>query len=146
MKSPSSPARKLYGIFTPRERTNALLIFFAGLFTAFGQTAGVFSIFPFINVVMNPSTIQQNKWLARAYSGFDFATPEAFMIALGIAVIAVLVLSNLVTALTMWGKSSFVLNMNHTLSSRLLSVYLARPYDFFLRSNTSELGDRKSVV
>lgn len=133
-------ARKLYEVFTPRERAHALAIFLAGLLTAFAQTAGVFSIFPFINVVMDPSVIQTNRWLAAAYSSFGFASRDSFMIALGIAVIAVLVLSNLVTALTMWAKSSFVLNMNHTLSSRLLAAYLARPYDFFLRSNTSELG------
>lgn len=136
----SSSARKLYGIFTPRERTNALFIFFAGLFTAFAQTAGVFSIFPFINVVMGPSAIHQNKWLARAYSVLGFDKPEAFMVALGIAVIIILLLSNTVTALTMWLKSRFVLNMNHTLSSRLLKVYLNKPYSFFLLSNTSDLG------
>ncbi|MDI9370210.1 MAG: ABC transporter ATP-binding protein [Synergistota bacterium] len=132
--------RKLHSILAPRERAHALAIFLAGLLTAFAQTAGVLSIFPFINVVMDPSVIQTNRWLAAAYSSFGFASRDSFMIALGIAVIAVLVLSNLVTALTMWAKSSFVLNMNHTLSSRLLAVYLARPYDFFLRSNTSELG------
>jgi ABC-type multidrug transport system fused ATPase/permease subunit len=140
MNLPSSPIRKLCRIFTPRERTNALLIFFAGLVTAFAQTAGVFSIFPFINVVMNPSAIQQNKRLAQAYSGLGFTTPEAFMTALGVAVIIILLISNTVTALTMWFKSRFVLNMNHTLSSRLLGVYLNKPYSFFLTSNTSDLG------
>ncbi len=58
--------RKLYEIFTPQERMQALLIFFAGLHGPCPD-GGVFSIFPFINVVMDPASIQQNKWLADVY-------------------------------------------------------------------------------
>ncbi|MGI6791412.1 ABC transporter ATP-binding protein [Aminivibrio sp.] len=135
-----SSLRKLYEIFTPQERMQALLIFFAGLLTALAQTAGVFSIFPFINVVMDPASIQQNKWLADVYDRFSFANPSDFMIALGSAVVVLVILSNTVTAMTMWAKTRFVLNRNYTLSNRLLAVYLARPYAFFLTNNTSDLG------
>lgn len=135
-----SSLRKLYEIFTPRERIHAMLLFFAGLLTAFAQTAGVFAVFPFINVVMDPTSIQRNKWLAYLYDAFSFATPQAFMIALGVAVVIVVILSNTITALTMWAKAHFVLNRNHTLSHRLLAVYLSRPYSFFLLNNSNDLG------
>ena len=131
---------KLYEIFTPQERMQALLIFFAGLITAFAQMAGVFSVFPFINVVMDPASIQTNRWLALAYTTFSFSSPGEFMAALGIAVVLLVILSNGITALTMWAKTRFVLNRNFTFSNRLLEVYLGRPYAFFLVNNTSDLG------
>ena len=118
----------------------ALLIFFAGLITAFAQMAGVFSVFPFINVVMDPASIQTNRWLALAYATFSFSSPGEFMAALGIAVVLLVILSNGITALTMWAKTRFVLNRNFTFSNRLLEVYLGRPYAFFLVNNTSDLG------
>ena len=135
-----SMVRKLYEIFTPQERIQALLIFFAGLITAFAQMTGVFSVFPFINVAMNPASIQTNRWLAFAYTTFSFSSPGEFMAALGIAVVILVILSNGITALTMWAKTKFVLNRNYTFSNRLLAVYLGRPYAFFLNSNSSDLG------
>jgi ATP-binding cassette subfamily C protein len=132
--------RKLYEIFTPQERMQALLIFFAGLITAFAQMAGVFSVFPFINVAMDPASIQDSPWLTLAYTAFSFSSPREFMAALGIAVVLLVILSNGITALTMWAKTRFVLNRNYTLSNRLLAVYLSRPYAFFLINNTSDLG------
>ena len=90
----------------------ALLIFFAGLLTALAQTAGVFSIFPFIDVVMDPASIQQNKWLADVYDRFSFANPADFMIALGSAGGVLVILSNTVTAMTMGAKTRFGLNSN----------------------------------
>ncbi len=135
-----SMVRKLYEIFTPQERIQALLIFFAGLITAFAQMTGVFSVFPFINVAMNPTSIQTNRWLAFAYTTFSFSSPGEFMVALGIAVVILVILSNGITALTMWAKTRFVLNRNYTFSNRLLAVYLGRPYAFFLNSNSSDLG------
>lgn len=135
-----SMVRKLYEIFTPQERMQALLIFFAGLITAFAQMAGVFSVFPFINVAMDPASIQDSPWLTLAYTAFSFSSPREFMAALGIAVVLLVILSNGITALTMWAKTRFVLNRNYTLSNRLLAVYLSRPYTFFLINNTSDLG------
>ncbi len=135
-----SMVRKLYEIFTPQERIQALLIFFAGLITAFAQMTGVFSVFPFINVAMNPASIQTNRWLAFAYTTFSFSSPGEFMAALGIAVVILVIVSNGITALTMWAKTKFVLNRNYTFSNRLLAVYLGRPYAFFLNSNSSDLG------
>lgn len=135
-----SMVRKLYEIFTPQERIQALLIFIAGLITAFAQMTGVFSVFPFINVAMNPTSIQTNRWLAFAYTTFSFSSPGEFMVALGIAVVILVILSNGITALTMWAKTRFVLNRNYTFSNRLLAVYLGRPYAFFLNSNSSDLG------
>ncbi|HPQ38653.1 MAG TPA: ABC transporter transmembrane domain-containing protein, partial [Synergistaceae bacterium] len=135
-----SSVRKLYEVFTPRERMQAVVLFSAALITAFAQALGVFSIFPFINVVMNPESIQTNRWLSWGYTTLGFTKPGTFMIALGMATIATVVFSNVLSALTMWGKARFVLNKNHTLSKRLLEVYLSKPYEFFLLKNTSELA------
>lgn len=132
--------KKLYEIFTPRERFQAFLIFVASLVTAFAQAFGVASIFPFINVVMNPDIVQQNKWLSLLYDKGNFTEINSFIFFLGIAVFLIVVFSSLITAVTIWAKTKFVLGKNHTLSRRLLKVYLSKPYEFFLQKNTNELG------
>lgn len=132
--------KKLYEIFTPRERIQAVLIFIASLITAFAQAFGIASIFPFINVVMNPDIVQQNKWLSLIYNKFHFAEINSFIFFLGIVVFLIVIMSSVISVITTWGKSRFVLGKNHTLSRRLLTVYLSQPYEFFLQNNTNELG------
>jgi len=132
--------RKLYEIFTPRERAQALLLFIGSLVTALLQTAGVAVVFPFINVAMNPGVIRENRWLAALYARGGFADADSFMVFLGSAVLAVIILSSIAPAILAWAKARFLLNKNHALSTRLLAAYLSRPYQYFLGKNSSELG------
>jgi ATP-binding cassette subfamily C protein len=132
--------KKLYEIFTPRERTQAVLIFIASLVTAFAQAFGVASIFPFISVVMNPNMIQQNKWLSLIYNKLNFSEINSFIFFLGIAVLLIVILSSIISAVTTWAKTRFTLGKNHSLSQRLLTIYLSQPYEYFLQKNSSELG------
>ena len=131
---------KLYEIFTPRERFQAGVLFIASLITAFAQAFGVASIFPFINVVMSPESIEQNRWLSLIYERMGFTEYNSFVLFLGVAVFMIVVFSSLISAATTWAKTKFVLGKNHTLSRRLLNVYLSKPYEYFLQKNTSELG------
>jgi ATP-binding cassette subfamily C protein len=132
--------KKLYEIFTPRERMQSALIFIASLVTAFAQAFGVASIFPFINVVMNPDIVQQNKWLALIYNKLHFSDINSFIFFLGLSVFLIVIASSIISAITTWGKTRFTLGKNHSLSRRLLTVYLSQPYEFFLQKNSSELG------
>lgn len=132
--------KKLYEIFTPRERMQAMLIFFASLFAAFAQAFGVASIFPFINVVVNPGIIEQNKFLLYLYERGHFTDANSFSFLLGIIVFFIIVLSGSISVATSWAKTKFALGKNHSLSRRLLTVYLYQPYEFFLQKNSSELG------
>ncbi len=132
--------KKLYEIFTPRERIQAVMVFFASLATAFVQAFGVASIFPFINVVMNPDIVEQNKWLSLLYNKGHFASINSFILFLGIIVFLIVIFSGTISAITTWAKTRFTLGKNHSLSHRLLTVYLNQPYEYFLQKNSSELS------
>ncbi len=132
--------KKLYEIFTPRERMQAMMVFFASLATAFVQAFGVASIFPFINVVMNPDIVGQNKWLSLLYNKGHFTSINYFILFLGIAIFLIVIFSGTISAITTWAKTRFTLGKNHSLSRRLLTVYLNQPYEFFLQKNSSELS------
>jgi ATP-binding cassette, subfamily B, bacterial PglK len=108
--------------------------------TALLQVAGVVSVMPFIALVADPSIAQQNPWLAPVYERFGFEGPHQFLVALGVGVIVLLVVTNAFSAFGRWVTLRFVWDTHHLLSHRLLSAYLNEPYDFFLTRNTSELS------
>jgi len=132
--------RKLYALLTRRERRNLALVFVAVLIMAGLQVASVASIMPFLQVASNPSIIQENAYLNWAYTTFGFADTRPFLIALGLAAFAVLVLSNAFIILTRWAMERYAWGRNHSLSRRLLRSYLYRPYEYFLTQNSAELG------
>lgn len=132
--------QKLSEILSKKQKkmTGGLFIIF--LFSSLFQVVGVATIFPFINLVLDPSVIQSNELLSKFYNLMNFTSNQSFIVFVGIVMFALIVFSNILSAFTIWVRTKFVMNLNHNLARKLLSIYLSRPYDYFLNKNTSEMG------
>jgi len=131
---------KLFKILTIREKFQLAALLLAMIVTAFTQTLGIASVFPFITLIMQPSLIFENRWLYWIYQTFNFSSANSFIIFAGITMFFIIVFSNLISAFTTWLNFRFVWMNNHRLSRRLLEKYLSMPYPYFLNKNSSELS------
>lgn len=131
--------RQLWSLFNRRERWQLALLTVALIVRAGVEMVGVASIAPFMSVVADPSTIQTNEWLARAYETFGFTSSTSFLMAMGVAVIGVLAVSNTFSAAALWALLRFSWGTHHRLSMRLLRGYLAQPYEYFVSRNSAGL-------
>jgi ATP-binding cassette subfamily C protein len=132
--------KKFHALLTRRERRNLYLLFVAVVVMASLEVVSVASIMPFLSVAADPGMIQQNEYLLWAYETFGFADTNSFLIALGLAALVAMIVSNAFIILTTWALYRYAWGRNHTLSRRLLRSYLHRPYEYFLTRNSSELG------
>ncbi len=132
--------KKLREILTRREKMQVGLLLFAIIAMAFSQAIGVASVLPFISLVMDQNMIFENQWLNMAYETFNFTSVNRFIIFVGVAMFALIVFSNAISAFATWLKLRFVWMNNHRLSRRLLEKYLAMPYAFFLNQNSADLS------
>jgi ATP-binding cassette, subfamily B, bacterial PglK len=132
--------KKVYSILTPEERIKTLIIFMLSFFNALAHFLSVFSLFPFINIIIDPNSITENNITLFLYNLFNFSSINNFLIFFGVLVFIILVSANLLGALTTWMYTRFANNRNNVLSSRLLKSYLNKNYDFFLNRNSSELS------
>jgi ABC-type multidrug transport system fused ATPase/permease subunit len=132
--------RQLRGILSRHEKQHfawlLLAIFCMGIF----EMAGVASIMPFMQLVSDPSAIENQAWLRRLYEGFAFRSPSSFLLAAGLVVLGLMTLANAFTVFTLWLQHRFAWNSSHAIASRLLRRYLHQPYAFFLRRNTAVLS------
>ena len=135
-----SSVKKTLQILNRKERLQLLLLLLVIIATAFTQTLGVISVMPFIGLIMDPGIIFENQYLLRAYQGLGFADVNSFIIFAGLAMFAIIILSNTISALAAWMKIKFALMNNHRLSLRLLKKYLSMPYAYFLNQNSSDLS------
>jgi ATP-binding cassette, subfamily B, bacterial PglK len=132
--------RKLLKLFTIKERRKLYLLFGIMVVSSIIEVAGIASIMPFLSVLTNPSTIQDNKILSWLYSSFGFQSTNRFLIFTGVVVLVILIISNLFIFLTNWGLQRFSWMRSYTVSRRLLLNYLYQPYKFFLNQSSVNLG------
>ena len=134
--------RSLLTLFSRREKRSLIWIVLLALAVALLQAFSVASIMPFLGLVANPGLVEEAAWLGRIYDGLGFTTVSSFLMFAGAAVLAILAITNVLSALATWATFRFVWNQHHRLSVELLRRYLYRPYTYFLNQNRSELSKK----
>ncbi len=131
--------RKLNSLLSPSHRRHlvflALLVFLSGVM----EIGGIASIMPFMAMVVDPGIVTHNHWLSILYQQGGFDSTRHFLIFLGSVVLGVLLLSNTISALTIWNILRFSFHLGKDLATKIFSAYLNHPYVYFLGRNTSDL-------
>jgi len=132
--------KQILVLFNKKELRRLTFLFFGLLLMGIIEVVGVISIAPFMAVVTSPSIIHENIYLSTAFNYFKFSNNYEFIKMMGIFVIIILAFSNAYSAYIRWMTVKIVQIHGHSLSTRLLSQYLSRPYVFYLTNNTNDLG------
>jgi len=131
---------RVYALLDSDDRKKAIMIFISLLLMGVIEVLGIASIAPFMGVVTTPDLIHENEYLNIIYKYFEFSSTGEFTFALGVVVIAALIVVNSYAAFVTWKITFFARFLGHKLSLRLLRDYLYKPYVFFLDNNTADLG------
>ncbi len=103
------------------------------------QLAGIASIAPFIAIITTPSLIQTNELLKWSYDYFQFESNNQYFVAFAIFAATTILISNTITALSIWFSIRFSVRVGANLQTRLYSNYVLSPYVFFAQQNSSKL-------
>lgn len=131
---------RLWRTLTMRQRQRVILLIGAVIVMALLEVVNVSAIAPFLTLASNPTMIHDNPILVLVYEHFEFSSVNSFLIAVGMGVFGLMLLSNGWAALATWAQLRLVWSWNHQLSVRLLERYLSRPYSYFLIRNTADLS------
>ncbi|MCM1087469.1 MAG: ABC transporter ATP-binding protein/permease [Muribaculaceae bacterium] len=131
--------KQLAYIFNRKEKIKILLLFIVAIFGSILECASVSIFQPFVNVFMDSSVIQENKYLNYVYQLFGFHTTEGFMTALAGGIIAIFVIKNLYLIIEKYAIYTFSYNTQMKISTGLLRAYVSEPYTFHLNKNISVL-------
>src|SRR5690606_37913882 len=93
--------RSIYSVLNNEQKTKMLLMQLFFVFSAIVQVVGIASIAPFIGIISNPESIQTNKVLSFLYNAGGFESNHAFIVSFALLSIAMICISNLVSALTL---------------------------------------------
>ncbi len=135
--------KKLVDLLSPAEYKSAGMLMAMILVMAFIDTLGVASILPFIAVLSNPSLVETNPILFKAYrfsESLGVSSIDQFLFLFGFFVFVLLVFSLAVKALTTYAQTRFALMREYSIGKRLVEGYLHQPYCWFLNRHSSDLG------
>lgn len=129
----------LWSILTPKQRRGILAMQTVSIAMAFSTVSGIAAIAPFFGVLGQPQLIDHNALLHWAYMHGGFSDKRGFVVALGFAFIAVMLIANLINVLGSLAMSRLAVRIGNELQSTLFGEYLSRPYSFHTRTNGTML-------
>lgn len=130
---------RIWKILTPLDKKKLGVVSILVIFMTIIESIGVVSIMPFLAVLANPESIQQNFLLKKIYNFFQAQNSNQFIIYLGVISLVIVIFSALLKILTQYALNRFSSLQRHYFSSRLLKIYLKQNYSFFLQRNSADL-------
>jgi len=135
-----SSIQKFLSLLDPADRKRAALMTVLITLMAGLEMLGVASIFPFLNVLGDPGSVETNEWLAWSYQLSGAESLQSFMAFLAAAAFVLIALSSGARIFTQYAINQFVQHQRHVIGVRLLDTYLHQPYAFFLNRHGSDIG------
>ena len=130
---------KLNYIFKTKDRVKIALLLIMVVAGSFMELLGVAIFSPFIEIIMNPQTIQENEYLQMTYVLFGCNNSKEYLAVIAVCIIFIYIFKNVFLWIEQDCILKFSYNMQRKLSTRLLNTYLQEPYTFHLNKNVAEL-------
>jgi ABC-type bacteriocin/lantibiotic exporter with double-glycine peptidase domain len=134
-----SLASEFWSILTKPQRRRVLAVQVISVAMAFSTVTGIAAIVPFFAVLGEPRLVDQNRQLHWLYVHAGFSDRHGFVIALGIAFIAMVLIANLINLLGSLAMNRLALRIGSELQTSLFAEYLSRPYAFHTGTNSTAL-------
>jgi len=130
---------EIWGMLTPPQRRGVLSMQLVSLLMALSSAIGIAAIAPFFAVLGDPGLTEHNVALRWLYVAGGFSGKRAFMVALGIGFVAVVLIANLISVLGFLAMNRLALRIGNELQTTLFDEYLSRPYAFHTATNSTTL-------
>ena len=128
---------KLNKLLDRKQKQKMILIVFLMLIGGVLESLSISVVIPVIKVVLNPESVQTNKYLAAIYKGLHLTSTMQLTAIMMIALILAFVLKNLFLFLQNVVQLRFVYTNQFATSRRMMINFMKRPYEYYLNADTS---------
>jgi ABC-type multidrug transport system fused ATPase/permease subunit len=132
--------RKVFSLLDAQERRRFWVLTVLLIFVALVEVAGVSSVLILLNVLADPTTVDNSRALSWLRGALGTETAFSFQVALAVIVIVVVFGGLVIKAGGTYAIVRYSFMRGSAISTRLLGSYLDRPYEWFLERNSAEIG------
>lgn len=132
--------RKVFSLLDAQERRRFWVLTVLMIFVALVEVAGVSSVLVLLNVLADPTTVDNSRALSWLRGVLGTESAFSFQVALAVIVIVVVFGGLVIKAGGTYAIIRYSFMRGSAISTRLLGAYLNRPYEWFLERNSAEIG------
>ena len=136
---------EFFSLLTPSQRRRFYTLQILLVIMTFAEVASIFSITPFMALVGDPSILQKEGFLRILYEKSNLDEPYKFIFYLGFVVLAILIISALISIFITWRLAMFATKIGVEIGDRLYSHYLNRDWLFHTMKSSSNLTEKIST-
>lgn len=145
-----SMLNKLAAILDKKQKRQIILLVIVILIGGILETVGVSLIVPVASAVLDEEAFGRNKYVQMFSNLLHIESTRQFIYLLILALIAMFILKNLYLLFSIYLQARFVNSNRYRCTSNLLSLYLGRPYEYYLYADTASIlrtiyGDMDNV-
>lgn len=126
-------------ILSKKQKKRFLGLLFLGLGCALAETLGVTAILPFIQAILTPEVIMEQRYIAPILDVMHVTDTTTVITLVGVAIIFVYLVKNAYLILANYIQTRFRCHFHEDISTRLLRAYLNRPYSYFITTTSAEI-------
>ncbi len=130
---------KLNYLFPRKEKMFAALIMFLIMLGAFLEVVCVYSLVPFLDVLVNANTVGHEFIAKKFIFNFDEKTIEDVIIYTGVTVVGLFLFKNIYMLIINYISHRFIYRNYTILSTQVFNKYLLMPYTTHLHRNSAQL-------
>lgn len=131
--------KKFYILLNRHQKGRVIILFFMMLLGGGFEVAGVSMMLPLITAAMDPNIITNNKFCKYICQIFQITNHVDFVIWCIAAVVIIYIIKAAYLTFEYSVQYRFVFNNRFITQSKLLEVYLHRPYEYFLSAQSGEI-------
>jgi ATP-binding cassette, subfamily B, bacterial PglK len=131
--------RKLYQLFSRREKIKAAGLFVLMTMSALAEMVGIGAVPAFILIVASPYKVMTHPISGAIVGWLGIETDRQLLVVGSVGLIAFFLLKGFLVSVINYVRIRFVQHKYIDLSGRLFASYMLAPYAFHLNRNTSEL-------
>jgi ATP-binding cassette subfamily C protein len=131
--------KKLYFILDVKSRWQILGLLLMMIVAAGLEALTLGLIFPLIDLIINPSEMEQVGWLNAIYQNLGKNNLSDFLVWLSVGILSMYIVKNTFFYIMVYTKYLFIYNRKASLANDLFRFYMCSPYSFHIQANTATL-------
>ena len=136
----------LWRIIPPKFRGRAAVVIATILLRALLNFVGIAMFIPILILILDSGSISSNLLLGKIYNILDFNDYDSFVLAICGAIVALIIIKNIVVLLLYRYERNFIYSLYKELSEQLYADYHSRGLGFIKGSNSAILSRNINVV
>lgn len=136
----------LWRIIPPKFRGRAAVVVATILLRALLNFVGIAMFIPILILILDSGSISSNPLLGKIYNRLDFNDYDSFVLAICGAIVALIIIKNIVILLLYRYERNFIYSLYKELSEQLYADYHSRGLGFIKGSNSAILSRNINVV